>query len=88
MAMSGAPSSLMRGSSRKTSADRDEAARVDLTGGFDTLIGYVVDGLAAVFASLQGGLLLAKTYKDPQYLRDALDASYAHLLSFAPPGPS
>lgn len=43
---------------------------------------------AAVFASLQGGLLLAKTSKDPQYLRDALDASYAHLRSFAPPGPS
>jgi AcrR family transcriptional regulator len=38
----------------------------------------------AVFASLQGGLLLSKTWKDPQYLRDALDASYAHLLSFRP----
>jgi TetR/AcrR family transcriptional regulator, transcriptional repressor for nem operon len=42
----------------------------------------------AVFASLQGGLLLSKTTKDPQYLRDALDASYAYLLSFAPRGPS
>lgn len=38
----------------------------------------------AVFASLQGGLLLAKTTKDPQYLRDALDAAYDHLLSFRP----
>jgi AcrR family transcriptional regulator len=38
----------------------------------------------AVFASLQGGLLLSKTAKDPQYLRDALDASYAHLRSFRP----
>ena len=43
---------------------------------------------SAVFASLQGGLLLSKTYKDPKFLRDALDASYAHLLSFAAPGPS
>jgi AcrR family transcriptional regulator len=39
---------------------------------------------AAVFASLQGGLLLSKTYKDPKYLRDALDASYTHLESFRP----
>jgi AcrR family transcriptional regulator len=39
---------------------------------------------AAVFASVQGGLLLSKTYKDPQYLRDALDAAYAHIVSFAP----
>jgi AcrR family transcriptional regulator len=38
----------------------------------------------AVFASLQGGLLLAKTAKDPQYLRDALEACYDHLLSFRP----
>jgi TetR/AcrR family transcriptional regulator, transcriptional repressor for nem operon len=38
----------------------------------------------AVFASVQGGLLLSKTAKDPQYLRDALDASYAHLCSFHP----
>lgn len=88
-------------------ADRDETARVDLAGGFDTWMSYVIEGLArmqargelveqadpqrlghAVFASLQGGLLLSKTTKDTQYLRDALDASYAHLLSFAPPGPS
>ncbi len=88
-------------------ADRDETARVDLAGGFDTWMRYVIEGLArmqargelveqadpqrlghAVFASLQGGLLLSKTTKVPQYLRDALDASYAHLLSFAPPGPS
>jgi TetR/AcrR family transcriptional repressor of nem operon len=81
-------------------ADCDEAARVDLTCGFDTWIGFVIEGLermkasgelderadprrlgTAVFASLQGGLLLSKTYKDPQYLRDALDAAYAHLLS-------
>jgi TetR/AcrR family transcriptional regulator, transcriptional repressor for nem operon len=38
----------------------------------------------AVFASLQGGLLLSKTSKDPQYLRDALDAAYAYLRSFRP----
>lgn len=37
----------------------------------------------AVWASLQGGLLLAKTTKDPEVLRDALDASYAHLRSLA-----
>jgi AcrR family transcriptional regulator len=84
-------------------ADCDEAARVELTGGFDVWMGYVADGLtrmqargdlaaeadphrlgAAVFASLQGGLLLSKTYKDPQYLRDALDAAYAHLESLRP----
>jgi hypothetical protein len=34
---------------------------------------------------MQGGLLLSKTYKDPQYLRDALDTAYAHLLSLRPP---
>jgi TetR/AcrR family transcriptional regulator, transcriptional repressor for nem operon len=88
-------------------ADRNEAARVDLAGGFDTWISYVIDGLArmqasgelderaeperlgaAVFASLQGGLMLSKTYKDPKYLRDALDASYAHLESFRPDRPA
>jgi AcrR family transcriptional regulator len=82
-------------------ADCDEAARLDLTAGFDTWMGYVIEGLtliqargelvtgadprrlaAAVFASVQGGLLLSKTYKDPRYLRDALDAAYTHLLSF------
>jgi len=81
-------------------ADCDEAARGDLTCGFDTWIGYVIEGIermkasgelderadprrlgVAVFASLQGGLLLSKTYKDPQYLRDALDATYDHFLS-------
>jgi AcrR family transcriptional regulator len=36
----------------------------------------------AVFASLQGGLLLAKTHKDVEPLRVALDAAYAHLRSF------
>jgi len=84
-------------------ADRDEAARVNLAGGFDSWMRYVIDGLArmrasgelderaeperlgaAVFASLQGGLLLSKTYKDPTYLRDALDAAYAHLESCRP----
>jgi len=39
---------------------------------------------AAVFASVQGGLLLSKTYQDPRYLRDALDATYAHLQTFRP----
>jgi AcrR family transcriptional regulator len=38
----------------------------------------------AAFASLQGGLLLSKTSKDPSHLRDALDAAYAHLESFRP----
>jgi TetR/AcrR family transcriptional regulator, transcriptional repressor for nem operon len=38
----------------------------------------------AVFASLQGGLLLSKTGKDPQPLRDALDASFTYLRSFRP----
>jgi AcrR family transcriptional regulator len=37
---------------------------------------------SAVFASLQGGLLLAKTRKDVQPLRDALDAAYVYLRSF------
>jgi TetR/AcrR family transcriptional regulator, transcriptional repressor for nem operon len=36
----------------------------------------------AVFASLQGGLLLAKTHKDAEPLQVALDAAYAHLRSF------
>lgn len=36
----------------------------------------------ALFASLQGGLLLAKIYKDGEPLRIALDAAYSHLLSF------
>jgi AcrR family transcriptional regulator len=35
-------------------------------------------------AALQGGLLLARTYKDIAVVRDALDAAYAHLRSFAP----
>jgi hypothetical protein len=35
----------------------------------------------AIFASLQGGLLLSKTTKDPQYLSDALEAAYDHLVS-------
>ena len=39
----------------------------------------------AVLASIQGGLLLSKTHKDPQYLRDALDTAYDHLLSLRPP---
>jgi TetR/AcrR family transcriptional regulator, transcriptional repressor for nem operon len=39
----------------------------------------------AVLASLQGGLLLSKTHKDPQYLRDALDTAYDHLVSLRPP---
>uniref|UniRef100_UPI001788A289 TetR family transcriptional regulator C-terminal domain-containing protein n=1 Tax=Streptomyces albicerus TaxID=2569859 RepID=UPI001788A289 len=36
----------------------------------------------ATFASLQGGLLLAKTHKDDEPLRVALDAAYAHLRTF------
>jgi TetR/AcrR family transcriptional repressor of nem operon len=38
----------------------------------------------AVVASLQGGLLLAKTYKDVEPLRVELDAAYGHLRSFRP----
>lgn len=38
----------------------------------------------ATFASLQGGLLLAKTHKDVEPLRVALDAAYAHLRTAAP----
>jgi TetR/AcrR family transcriptional regulator, transcriptional repressor for nem operon len=38
----------------------------------------------AVFASVQGGLLLSKTQKDAAPLRVALDAAYAHLRSFRP----
>jgi len=37
----------------------------------------------AVLAAIQGGLLLAKTHQDPQYLRDALDTAYDHLRSLA-----
>ncbi|MEO6714446.1 MAG: TetR/AcrR family transcriptional regulator [Mycobacteriales bacterium] len=40
----------------------------------------------AVFASLQGGLLLAKTDKDAEPLRVALDAAYSHLRSFSASG--
>jgi len=36
----------------------------------------------AVFASLEGGLLLTKTHKDAEPLRIALDAAYTHLRSF------
>ncbi|WP_169809293.1 TetR/AcrR family transcriptional regulator [Actinomadura chibensis] len=41
----------------------------------------------AVFAGIQGGLLLAKTRKDVEPLRIAVDAAFAHLRSFraAPP---
>jgi AcrR family transcriptional regulator len=38
----------------------------------------------ATIAILQGGLLLARTYKDIDVVRDTLDAAYAHLRSFAP----
>jgi AcrR family transcriptional regulator len=82
-------------------ADRDDAARADLSACFGTWEAYLVDGLThmkgrgdlapsadprqlatAVFASLQGGLLLAKTHKEVAPLRVALDAAYAHLRSF------
>ena len=36
----------------------------------------------ATMASIQGGLLLTQTRRDPQQLRIALDAAYAHLRSF------
>jgi hypothetical protein len=38
----------------------------------------------AVFASLQGGLLLSKTARSVEPLSDALDASYAYLRSLRP----
>jgi TetR/AcrR family transcriptional regulator, transcriptional repressor for nem operon len=38
----------------------------------------------AVFAGLQGGLLLSKTYKDTEPLRVALDAAFTYLRSFRP----
>ncbi|MDT3443395.1 TetR family transcriptional regulator C-terminal domain-containing protein [Pseudofrankia sp. BMG5.37] len=41
----------------------------------------------AVFTSLQGGVLLARTHRDVLPLRVALDAAYAHLRSFAAPQP-
>jgi TetR/AcrR family transcriptional regulator, transcriptional repressor for nem operon len=37
----------------------------------------------ATLASIQGGLVLTKTRRDPDQLRIALDAAYAHLRSFA-----
>jgi TetR/AcrR family transcriptional regulator, transcriptional repressor for nem operon len=39
-------------------------------------------GLTTI-AALEGGLLLARTYKDAGLLHDALDAAYAYLRSFA-----
>jgi len=44
-----------------------------------------VDALATfVMATLQGGLLLGSTYKDGAPLRHAVEAAWAHLLSFRP----
>jgi TetR/AcrR family transcriptional regulator, transcriptional repressor for nem operon len=37
----------------------------------------------ATMAAIQGGLLLTKTRRDPEQMRIALDAAYAHLRSFA-----
>jgi AcrR family transcriptional regulator len=37
----------------------------------------------ATLAAIQGGLVLTQTRRDPQQLRIALDAAYAHLRSFA-----
>ena len=37
----------------------------------------------ATLAAIQGGLVLTQTRRDPQQLRVALDAAYAHLRSFA-----
>jgi TetR/AcrR family transcriptional regulator, transcriptional repressor for nem operon len=37
----------------------------------------------ATLASIQGGLVLAQTRRDPQQVRIALDAAYAYLRSFA-----
>jgi TetR/AcrR family transcriptional regulator, transcriptional repressor for nem operon len=36
----------------------------------------------ATLAAIQGGLVLTQTRRDPQQLRIALDAAYAHLRSF------
>ena len=37
----------------------------------------------ATLAAIQGGLVLTQTRRDPEQLRIALDAAYAHLRSFA-----
>jgi TetR/AcrR family transcriptional regulator, transcriptional repressor for nem operon len=37
----------------------------------------------ATMASIQGGLLLSKTRRDPQQMRIALDGAYSYLRSFA-----
>jgi hypothetical protein len=37
----------------------------------------------ATLAAIQGGLVLTQTRRDPQQLRIALDAAYAHLRAFA-----
>jgi TetR/AcrR family transcriptional regulator, transcriptional repressor for nem operon len=37
----------------------------------------------STLASIQGGLVLTQTRRDPQQLRVALDAAYAHVRSFA-----
>ncbi|MGB0096707.1 MAG: TetR/AcrR family transcriptional regulator [Solirubrobacteraceae bacterium] len=37
----------------------------------------------ATLASIQGGLVLTQTRRDPEQLRIALDAAYTHLRSFA-----
>jgi TetR/AcrR family transcriptional repressor of nem operon len=57
-------------------------ARGDLVAGADPQ-----ELATAVFASMQGGFLLAKTRRDPSPLRIALDAALAHLRSFAPSRP-
>ena len=38
----------------------------------------------ATLATIQGGLVLTQTRRDPQQLRIALDAAYSYLRSFAP----
>ena len=37
----------------------------------------------ATLTSIQGGLVLAQTHRDPQQLRIALDAAFAYLRSHA-----
>lgn len=36
----------------------------------------------ATLASIQGGLILTQTRRDPRQLRIALEAAYAHLRTF------
>lgn len=66
---------------RKRNALRRHLAALQEDGGLQ--VDADTDALASfVMATLQGGLLLGSTYKDGKPLRHAVEAAWAHLLSF------